>query len=246
MQGAQNNLNAEKIVMILLFSFAVADIGSFLLNTKHIEPVSNIQNPVKDDHSHDNNIHNHDHQSQEHSVSEKEHPKSYSGVKITSGEDEIQTQMDFTSDKTGAGMHPTRELMIRYCSSSNKASFDQISNYLSQNHPNIIVNGDQYPLPPTKMILSKLITYVQYGIMIFMVAGDWVFTKLGITPPPIYYRLKEKQFVVIMGIMFIGNNISSMLTSTGAFEVYLDNNLIFSQLASGKIPTTQEIENALL
>ena len=78
-----------------------------------------------------------------------------------------------------------------------------------------------------------------------MTAGDWIFNKLGMTPPAIYNGLKEKKFIVIMGAMFIGNNLSNMLVSSGAFEVYLDNQIIFSKLATSRMPTPQEIENAL-
>jgi len=59
-------------------------------------------------------------------------------------------------------------------------------------YPGVSVTGSEYPVPANKQFLAKLVTYAQYGIMILMFAGDWIFQKLGMAPPPIYYRMKEK------------------------------------------------------
>jgi len=105
-----------------------------------------------------------------------------------------------------------------------------------------MISGSEHPIPPIKQLLSKLITYGQYAVVIMMIAGDWIFRQIGMAPPAIYYRMKEKQFIVIMACMFIGGQISNSLMSTGAFELYLDGNLIFSKLATGRMPSPQEIE----
>jgi len=81
--------------------------------------------------------------------------------------------------------------------------------------------------------------------MILMFGGDWIFSKIGIVPPAIYYRMKNNQMIVIIASMFIGNSISGSLLSTGAFEVYLDNKLIFSKLRSGLMPNIQDIDGFL-
>jgi len=108
-----------------------------------------------------------------------------------------------------------------------------------------MVSGSEYPPPPNKVLLAKIVSYIQWGIMIVMLAGDWIFPKLGIVPPPIYYRMKEKQFIVIMACMFLGGQISNGLTSTGAFEVFVDNKLVFSKLQMDRMPSPGEIERFL-
>jgi len=45
--------------------------------------------------------------------------------------------------------------------------------------------------------------------------------------------------------MFVGNAIHGSLTSTGAFEVYVDNNLVFSKIQSGMMPTPQDLDRFL-
>jgi len=51
--------------------------------------------------------------------------------------------------------------------------------------------------------------------------------------------------LVIIVVMFLGNSVYGSLMSTGAFEVYLDSNLIFSKLQTGAMPNMQDIERFL-
>jgi len=58
--------------------------------------------------------------------------------------------------------------------------------------------------------------------------------------------MKEKKTIVIIVCMLLGNNVVSSLMSTGAFEVFLDNKLIFSKLQTGGMPSAQDIERFLM
>ena len=110
---AQDNI-IKRIVITLLFSFAIFDIGKVLLSSKHIEHISDTQNPnihySNDDHDHQND----NHHSQDNSDFEQRHPKSISEVKFTSENDEIQANMK-TSSKIKN--YSSRELIVRYCTS---------------------------------------------------------------------------------------------------------------------------------
>jgi len=106
-----------------------------------------------------------------------------------------------------------------------------------------MVSGSEYPTPPAKQMLAKAVTFGQYGIMIMSIGGEWIFRQLGMTPPAIYYRMQEKKMIVVMAAMFIGGQLSNSLLSTGAFEVYLDDKLIFSKLTVDRMPSPQEIED---
>jgi len=109
-----------------------------------------------------------------------------------------------------------------------------------------MVESSEYPPKPLNALLAKVLGYVQWGVMIMLFAGDYIFTALKIAPPAIYNQMKEKKFMVIIVVMLLGSNISNMLLSSGAFEVYVDNNLIFSKLATGRMPTPQELEPFLV
>lgn len=72
--------------------------------------------------------------------------------------------------------------------------------------------------------------------MILLMFGDKIFTAMGIVPPPIYYTLVEKKWMVIIGSYFLTNQLSASLLNSGAFEVYVNGDLVHSKLATGKVP----------
>ena len=45
----------------------------------------------------------------------------------------------------------------------------------------------------------------------------------------------------LIGGYFLLNMIQNAVSSTGAFEVYLDNQLIFSKLSTGRVPNVHEL-----
>lgn len=49
----------------------------------------------------------------------------------------------------------------------------------------------------------------------------------------------------LIGGYFLLNMIQSQVSSTGAFEIYLDNRLIFSKLATGRMPNAQELSKLI-
>jgi len=45
------------------------------------------------------------------------------------------------------------------------------------------MTNSEYPPKPLNAFIAKILGYVQWGIMILMFAGDWIFAKFGIVPP---------------------------------------------------------------
>ena len=88
--------------------------------------------------------------------------------------------------------------------------------------------------PPTlpKRIISKLVPVAQIGAVGLVVAGEHIFPMLGfMTPPPWYYSLRANKFGTIASTWLLGNALQSFLQNTGAFEVYLNNNLVSDLLS---------------
>jgi selT/selW/selH-like putative selenoprotein len=84
--------------------------------------------------------------------------------------------------------------------------------------------------------LSWVVSICQWGVIIMMMQGEGVFQYFQMTPPSFYYRLQEKKWMVLIGAFLLGNQLSSMATNTGAFEVYCDGELLFSKLSTGQMP----------
>jgi len=165
-------------------------------------------------------------------------------------EEHFETQASYTRDTDPTGKDPFQRTMntlhVSYCTSwSYKSNFEQLKNYLGSKHTGLYVTGSEYPLTPTKALLSKLLTIVQYALYALLFFGQQIFDKLGMPPPAIYYRLTQNKAISFIMIMLVMGNINSMLTSSGAFEIEFNDQLIFSKIRTGRMPDVQEIENIL-
>ncbi len=71
--------------------------------------------------------------------------------------------------------------------------------------------------------------------------GDSIFSALKIPPPPLYLQARDNKIQSFL-ILFIGVNVlMGMLNSTGAFEITVGQQLVFSKLQSGRMPTADEL-----
>jgi len=160
-------------------------------------------------------------------------------------EQQFETQASYTRD-TDPFQRTMNTLHVSYCTSwSYKSNFEQLKNYLTARYPALYITGSEYPLTPSKALLSKLLTVVQYALYALLFFGQQIFDKLGMPPPAIYHRLTQNKAISFIMIMMVMGNINSMLTSSGAFEIELNDNLIFSKIRTGRMPDVQEIENIL-
>ena len=108
----------------------------------------------------------------------------------------------------------------------------QVRQYLEQHLDNVLVTLENYPPSPANQQLSKMVSAIQYTVIATALLADWVYT--------VPQSLREKKMMIVMGAWFIGNTINNGLTSTGAFEVFVDDSLAFSKLQSGRMPQTME------
>jgi selT/selW/selH-like putative selenoprotein len=108
----------------------------------------------------------------------------------------------------------------------------QVRQYLEQHLDNVLVTLENYPPSPQNQRLSRMVSAIQYTAIATALLADWVYT----VPP----SLREKKMMIIMGAWFLGNTINNGLTSTGAFEIFVDDTLAFSKLQSGRMPQNME------
>ncbi|GMH19377.1 hypothetical protein Nepgr_021218 [Nepenthes gracilis] len=131
---------------------------------------------------------------------------------------------------------------IDFCSScSYRGTAVSMKNMLENQFPGIHVMLANYPPSPPKRLLSKVAPVLQIGAIALIVAGDQIFPRLGVTPPPWYYSLRANRFGTISAIWLLGNFIQSSLQSSGAFEVSCDGELVFSKLKEQRFPGEIEL-----
>lgn len=74
-------------------------------------------------------------------------------------------------------------------------------------------------------------------------AGPTLFEKIGMQTPDIMHTLQEKKFLVCLVAFLVGNMIRGQLLATGAFEIYFDEELVFSKLKTGSPPSEEMISH---
>ncbi|XP_026664667.2 selT-like protein [Phoenix dactylifera] len=116
---------------------------------------------------------------------------------------------------------------------------------LETSFPGIEVILSNYPPALPKRLLSKVVPIVQVGTIAVVVAGDQIFPRLGMTPPPWYFSLRANRFGAIATTWLFGNFAQSMLQSTGAFEVYCNGDLVFSKLQEHRFPGEVELRELI-
>ena len=108
-------------------------------------------------------------------------------------------------------------------------------NIILQQQPTaIVVEGDEYPASPEKMTLSYIVSAIQMAFIFTICLGDQVCGWIGKPVPQMLTEMQENKWSWLIGSFFIGNGIATSLRSTGAFEIYVNNDLVFSKLETGE------------
>jgi len=118
-----------------------------------------------------------------------------------------------------------------------KRNFVELQNFLSTRFPELKgrIRGENYPPPAYAQMLVSVVGSLQMGAIVMLLFGNKVFEAIGMPEPAFLNQMRENKMMTFMGI-FMANSMANSLTSTGAFEVFLDGHLIFSKLESGALP----------
>ncbi|KAM0847192.1 hypothetical protein ACQ4PT_055182 [Festuca glaucescens] len=149
-----------------------------------------------------------------------------------------ETQVD------GPGFGTTVEL--KFCAScSYRGNAMTMKSMLDTSFPGIHVVLENYPPPFPKRALSKIVPAIQVGAIGTLMAGDQIFPRFGMVPPPWYYSLRANRFGTMASIWLFGNFAQSLLQSSGAFEVYCNGQLVFSKLSEQRFPSEFELRELI-
>eukprot|EP01041_Mallomonas_annulata_P007459 gene7459-15258_t len=121
-------------------------------------------------------------------------------------------------------------------------NFMELKAFLESRYPKLENNirGENYPVPFPANVIGIVTTYLWWIGMGLFISGDAVLDTLGIPHPAIYNKMKDNKAVVLMAL-FMASTIGSNMTKTGAFEIILDGEVLFSRLETGRMPTIDEI-----
>ena len=82
---------------------------------------------------------------------------------------------------------------------------------------------------------------VKYSLLALILFGDSIFASLGQPIPEIVKKMQESKFLYGIGIWIVGNNVQSSFLTSGAFEISINEVVIFSKLETGQMPTSQNL-----
>ena len=102
------------------------------------------------------------------------------------------------------------------------------------------IKAEQYPPPTFGVVAVSVAQFAQIASVVLILAGDKLFSFIGVPTPAWFATINDNKMMTFAGIWF-ANNIAAQLVATGAFEIYLDDALIFSKLDTGRLPTTADI-----
>lgn len=139
------------------------------------------------------------------------------------------------------------DILIRYCTSwGMKKNFLAVRSLIERDFPNMIgkVHGENYPPAPYTVILAQIASSIWLLGIILAFFGTSIFGYLKIPIPALLASAIENKFGLLM-FLFLLNNVATNLTATGAFEVSLDGESVFSKLSSGRLPSGPELIDRL-
>ena len=123
--------------------------------------------------------------------------------------------------------------------------FEQFSQLVRTHFPAMEVVGENYPPPPAKAFIARIISMLKMVLLGCLLFGQNPFTLLNIPTPAAYsWALQNKMYACLM-VFFFSNSIESYLISTGAFEISVNDVPVWSKLETGRLPSANEFVQML-
>ncbi len=129
---------------------------------------------------------------------------------------------------------------------SRRGTFMQVSQLVAQRYPYVEVVGSNYPIPKIRQAMANAVGMLRNVVIAAAVGGEHAANFFGV-PVPAWYtaNVVPNRMGWCFGAWFLGNAGSNALTQTHAFEIYANGELVFSKLATGRLPSIDEFWGGL-
>ena len=118
--------------------------------------------------------------------------------------------------------------------------FDQFSQLVRTHYPHIEVVGENYPPPPIKSLIARILSIVKMILLGCLLFGQNPFALLNVPTPAAYsWAMQNKMYACLM-VFFFANSLESYLISTGAFEISMNDVPLWSKIETGRLPAANE------
>lgn len=126
-------------------------------------------------------------------------------------------------------------------------NFLQVKKFLDAKFEDLQVEGGNYPPPPLMELVARVLSIVQLvGIAWMIMGGEKMLRMVGYRQMPrFYYTLQENSVPLAIGLFLVIPQFIQKMTVTGAFEIYLDDETVFSKIEMGRFPQMEELTSRL-
>jgi selT/selW/selH-like putative selenoprotein len=133
-----------------------------------------------------------------------------------------------------------------YCVSCGyRQAFDQFTQIINEKFPGMVISGENFPPAAPKAILAQVLSITKMALIVSIIFNRNPFDIIGIQTPGFYNWMTQNKVSACMMLFMFSNSLEGMLMSTGAFEIYLGEELIWSKLESGRVPSPVELIQAI-
>jgi len=164
----------------------------------------------------------------------------------------VMTVVDFARNGTGAEektVEPVKQsafsaptVRVTYCISwGYRNTFQSVRQNLEARHPGLSIEGTNHPATPLKLTLSNLTFFTRMGGLFILATGTKSFELFGAPVPEWYNSLQDNKMFSMIGLFFVGNMVEQSLLSTGAFEVVVNGEPVWSKIETGYLPSLEHL-----
>jgi len=119
--------------------------------------------------------------------------------------------------------------------------YRQLAGFIQQEfghqYPDLVINGENYNPGGGRVEMSQLLGVLKFIVMGMVIYGfnPWSQMGLGSTPGIVTWAFEKKIYACLM-TFFLCNMVETQLISSGAFEVTVNGDKVWSKLESGGAP----------
>jgi selT/selW/selH-like putative selenoprotein len=106
------------------------------------------------------------------------------------------------------------------------------------------VRGENHPPTALGQAAVQFAAVTQVASTCLAFFGDHLFAAVGLDRSPWARSISDNKLQVL-GLSFLFNSVAQSMAKTDAFEVYVNGELVFSKLEKKRMPTIEEVFDAL-
>ena len=137
-----------------------------------------------------------------------------------------------------------KKILIKYDKVSYQKFFEQFKKDLEGNFTEYKVIEEEYPVSPNKKFLSKY-TFMSQMIISGLVFGSSMLKGKIPIPDIIFDTINNNKLMIGIGNFIFHKWLNNYLTTTGAFEIYLNDKILYSKLHKRILPKILDIKHSI-